>query len=61
MLVIGPNKPRGPERRLTNTGMNITETHTSHLVPSKMFLGCSRSPDVNEMTRQQNIVLYLNV
>ena len=28
-IVIGPDKPRGPKRRLTNTGVN-----TFHLVPS---------------------------
>ena len=27
MLVIGPDKPVGPKRRLTNTGIKISDPH----------------------------------
>ena len=33
-IVMDPDKPRGPKRHLTNTGVNIRPMHTSHLVHS---------------------------
>ena len=33
-IVIGPDKPSGPKRHLTNAGVNTRHMRTSHLVPS---------------------------
>ena len=37
MLVIGSHKPGGSKRCLTNTGVNISPMHTSHLLYSRLI------------------------